>query len=843
MIPSSEAAVESRSAPSGLSEAEARARRARGQGNTAPPRTGRSYREIVVENVLTFPNVSLLLLGVALVLLGRPLDGVVSVGIISLNVLVGVVQEVRAKRTLDRVALLTRPKATVVRDGQERPVAPEELVLGDVLVVDAGDQVVVDGRVTGDGRMAVDESQLTGESELVPKQAGDPVYSGSFCATGRAHYVAEHVGPGSLAGQLTTGARAFRRVQTPLQRGVDLVIRLQLLIVGYVEFLLLVRSLLTETDLATSVQNATVVAGLVPNGLYLSISVAYALAAVRIVRQGILVQQGNAVESLSNVDTLCLDKTGTLTANRLRVEGLFPASAEISTTELGRILGAMAASATSQNKTTAAIAAAYPARPHRLVGEVPFSSDRKWSAVAFDDADPVDGPPLRGVYVLGATEMLRPYLDAGSDGAAWGAIDAQTRALTGQGLRVLLLAHAPTPSLDGSGDQPRPPAGAVPLGLVSLADELRPEARESLAAFSRAGVRPKIISGDDPETVAALARQAGLGPELGLVSGPQLRGMDDAALGAAAASNTVFGRVSPRQKEQLVRALRGQGAYVGMIGDGVNDVLSLKAANLGIAMQGGSQAARGVADLVLLDDSFASLVPALTEGRRVVNGMLPILQLFLTRIGTVGIVILSALVVGEFPIVLRQASLVALWSVGVPSVFLALWAQAAPVSKEGIGRRVAQFVFPQVLLSGGIALLLFYGTLLLGPAHAGMLGRHLPEAALRSLYAAGLPVAQTAVATFLVLSGLLLVVFAVPPSPWWVAVEQENGDRRPALLAVALAAAFAVVCAVPPLASLFALSPLGPAEIALVGGALAVWVVLVRSGWRSHWISRFLGLD
>ena len=825
----------------GLTEAEVQARRARGLANSPPPPTGRTYRQILTENVFTFINVSLFVLGGALVLLGHPTDGLVSTGIITLNVLVSIVQEIRAKRTLDRVALLSRPKARVVREGQEREVAPEELVQGDVLQVRPGDQIVVDGQILGDGHMAVDESLLTGESELVPKKPGDPVYSGSFCVSGQARYVATQVGTQSLAGQITAGARAFRRVLTPLQRGIYLVIRLELLIVAYVEFLLLVRALLTSTDLARDVQNATVVAGLVPNGLYLSISVAYALAAVRIVGQGVLVQQSNAVESLSSVDTLCLDKTGTLTANRLRVEGLHPLAHGLSQAEMARIVGAIAASATDRNKTIEAIAAAYPAESQTVVAEIPFDSVRKWSAMAFGDLKPSDRneTSLRGSYVLGAAEMLRPFLGVADGATPWDVIDAQAHDLAQRGLRVLLVCHAPGADLDARSDEPRPPSDLFPLGLVSMSDELRPGAREALAAFKQAGVRPKIISGDDPETVAALARRAGLGPDLGVASGLELRDLDVEAFAAAAETNSVFGRITPQQKEQLVQALHARGAYVAMIGDGVNDVLSLKAADVGVAMQTGSQAARGVADLILLNDSFASLVPAVAEGQRVVNGMVPILQLYLTRVSTFGLIITSSLVVGEFPIALRQASLVTLFAVGVPTVFLALWAQTGPTRRASIPSRVAAFVVPPVLLTAAIGLLLFYAMLLRNLAEEGIARGHWPEATTGPAYAATLPVAQTGLAVFLVLSGLLLVIFCQPPSPWWVAAEALSHDRRPAVLAASLAAAFAVAVCWPPFASLFALSPLDPLDAILIAIAVGAWLVLVRLAWRRRWMPRF----
>src|SRR4051812_16732955 len=367
----------------GLSQHEVLARRAAGQGNAAPAATSRTYRQIVVENVFTFINSCLFCLGMALALLGRPLDALISTGVIALNILVSVVQEIRAKRTLDRIALLTRPTAIVIREGRAQALPPEQLVIGDLLTVGPGDQIVVDGTVLGDGRMHVDESQLTGESQPIPKQAGDAVFSGSFCVSGTAMYVAERVGAQSLAGQITAGARAFRRVLTPLQQQVHLVIRIMLLIVVYLEFLLVVNALIKETSLAESVQVSTIVAGLVPNGLFLSISVAYALGAVRIIRYGALIQQANAIESLSNVDVLCLDKTGTLTANRLQLSDIHPLScAEV---DLAHILGVMAASARTSNATSAAIAAAYPSQPGRLISEVPFASARKWSALALDD--------------------------------------------------------------------------------------------------------------------------------------------------------------------------------------------------------------------------------------------------------------------------------------------------------------------------------------------------------------------------------------------------------------------------------------------------------------------------
>lgn len=811
---------------SGLTDQEVAAQRARGLVNTPPPPTSRTYQQILRENIFTFINNILFLLAIALVLVGRPVDAIISLSVISTNIVVSVVQEVRAKRTLDRVALLTRPRATVVRGGQELDLPPEELVLGDVLRVGPGDQILVDGKVVN-GRMNVDESQLTGESNLIPKEVDSPVFSGSFCVSGGAYYVAEKVGSDSFANQLTAEARTFRRVLTPLQRQINLTIRIILLIVLYMETLLIANGLVKAISLPEGVQQATVIAGLVPNGLFVAIAVAYALAAVRILRFGALVQQSNAIESLSNVDVLCLDKTGTLTTNRLQFQATYPLAFEENA--LREALGAMTASTSAPNKTSAAIAAALPASPRPLVAEVPFSSARKWSAVAFDN------DALRGVYALGAPEMLQTYLVR--DTAVWDTITGQAATWTAQGLRVLLAVHDPDPTgLRDQGDESNLPAAMQPIGLVSLSDELRPEAQETLASFMRNGVKPKIISGDNPETVAALARQAGLGPDIRLVSGLELAEMEPAQLEVAAVDATIFGRITPQQKEQLVDSLRARGHYVAMIGDGVNDVLSLKKANLGVAMQSGTQATRGVADIVLMNDSFASLAPAVAEGQRIVNGMQDILKLYLARIATMALVILSSLVIGMFPINLRHASVINVLTVGIPSVILAVWSRPGYRYHHSLMGRLMHFVLPAAVISSVLGTIVFYAPLLYWMAR---IDPSLPADQARLLADHYLLTGQTSLAAFLVAVGLLLVVFAEPPTPWWVGGDSFSGDWRPTLLAGVLFVVFWVLMAVPSLRSIFALEPLPLVDVGLVIGATLVWFFLVRLVWRRRWLERF----
>jgi cation-transporting ATPase E len=808
-------------APIGLTSEEAARRRAAGQGNDIPLTSSRSYRQILRENVFTFINTVLFGLGLTLALLGRVSDALVSVGVILVNVIVSVVQEVRAKQTLDRIALLTRPKATVVRDGVEREVDPADVVLGDLLVAGTGDQIVVDGVLASEGRVDVDESLLTGESDLVAKSAGDPLYSGSFVVNGEGRYLATKVGAASLANSLTAGAKAFRRVLTPLQRKIFLVVRVLLLIVVYFEALLVVNAILADIPFLQSVQASVVIFGLVPNGLFLAIAVAYAAGAVRIAGRGALVQQANAVESLANVDVLCLDKTGTLTANHLVFDRVEPVG--IPEGEVRRLLGVFVASASSGNRTSEAIAAGCPGAAQPVTEEVAFSSERKWSGLTLDGV----------AYVLGAPEMLRAALandPTSATVAAWAA----------GGLRVLLFARREGGSLYGPDGQPALPDGLEPIGVLGFSDVLRPEAKETLRQFAEAGVRLKIISGDHPETVAAVARQVGLGEEIRLVSGLDLAGASAAEFETAAEEGTIFGRITPQQKEALVDALKRRGFYVAMIGDGVNDVLSLKKADLGIAMEGGSQATRAVADIVLLGSSFAALPPAVREGQRILNGMQDILRLFLTRIAYFALLILSTAIVGGFPFTPKTASISTLFTVGLPSLALAAWAEPGGVVKGRHVRPLIYYVVPAALTLSLFGLLVYIVFLVLGFTDVQTAR---PDLSADETVNLALPYAHSAIVTFSVLCGIALLVFVKPPFRWLAVGARYTGDRRPAVLALALLGAYATLVSVPGLGWLLEVPSLSLGEYAFIALAVIVWATLLTAIWRRRLLDRFLGVD
>ena len=791
----------------GLTEQEVVARRQRGEGNNVQLGTSRSYFQIVRENAFTFINNILFSIGFVLVAMGRVSDAVVTAGLVLINVIVGVVQEARAKRKLDQIALLSRPRATVVRDGHEQHIDPSQIVVGDILTLHAGDQIVVDGELVGEGRMDVDESLLTGESDLVPKIEGDTVYSGSFVVTGSGLYVARKVGAQSLAHQITAGARAFRKVKTPLQRDVDFVVRVLVFTVSLIGMLLAGSFLVRSVPLVEGVMAAAVVVGLVPQGLFLTIAVTYAIGAVRMAGKGALIQQANAIESMSNVDVVALDKTGTLTTNNLKFYDLAPLT--VSREELAKKLGDYVASSLNGNRTAEAIAAALPGEATRICEEVPFSSARKWSAICFDD------PKMSGNYVLGAPEMIQPALAPGSS------LGMQGTEWTELGYRVVLLAYsAEQRALHDANGEPQLPSNLTPLGLVSFSDELRPEAKDTLREFAEAGIQVKIISGDNPHTVAALARQAGLGTDIKVVSGLDLAGMDDAQFAQTADEATIFGRITPQQKEALVRALRNKGHYVAMIGDGVNDVLSLKQSQLGIAMQSGSQATRGVADMVLLNDSFSVLPGAIKEGQRIINGMHDAIRLLLARTLYLMLLIVGAAVVGvQFPLTPKHSSILALLTVGIPTLALAVWAQPGAAPRRLL-RSVVNFVVPAAFTVSIAGLGIYVGYL---------------------LTTGDLNLSRTVLTTATVLCGLALIAFVEPPTPAWTGGNALSSDKRPAFLAVGLLGLYLLVLALPASRNFFELSPMGLAEFAIVSAVVAVWAVVTRFIWRQKLLERLLG--
>lgn len=823
---------------------EVEARRAHGQSNRVKLDSSRSYRDILSANFFNPINLLLFAIGAVQIAIGRFGDAAAGVGIILFNVVVGVVQEVRAKRQLDRIALLTRPRVSVLRQGAEARVDPSELVQGDLLVVRPGDQIVVDGILVSDEDVEVDESLLTGESDHVFKRQGDRLLSGSFTMTGQGIYEATQVGEESYANRLTREARHFQIAQTPLQREINLVLRLLLFLAGFLGGVELIGSILSAVPFMRQVQMAAVIAGLIPNGLFFMVILSYAMGALKIARTGALVQQANAVESLSNVTVLCTDKTGTLTTNKSELDRIFPVG--ISEPELKGLLGDFAASVRTSNKTNEALRVALPGAVRQKADEVPFSSARKWSALAFQDG-------LPGAYVLGAPEMLRDHLAPQADAAS------RLREWADGGLRVLAFArNSDSSTLHDAVGEPVLPSLEL-LGLVALREELRPQLQETLAAFRDNGISLKIISGDNPHTVAALAKQAGFGQELRCVSGPELSKMDAVGFAQSARDDNIFGRIAPEQKEKLVEVLAKEGHYVAMIGDGVNDVLSLKKANMGIAMESGSSATRAVADMVLLGDSFAALPLAFREGQRIINGMKDILRLFLTRVLYSALLIIAVSIVGlGFPFVPKHNALLVFLTVGAPTVGLALWARPGSVTRKSVLLEISHFVLPAAIAVFTFGLFVYIGAFYAGSTSLLQIDVT-PEAISGFERYAGITydistpsqfilevsqlVAQTCLTAFVVFVGLALVVFVEPPVEWFVGGEELSGDWRPTLLAGVMLLVFFVIVAVPPLRSAFEIMPVAPLWYALIALVALVCLLLLRAAWRGRWLERFLGIE
>ena len=777
----------------GLTEAEAAERRARGQYNAASIESSRSYRRIVFQNAVTPINITLLAICIGLAALRLIGDAAMTGSLAAANVIVGVFQEVRAKRKLDRISFLTRPSATVIREGHHRTVDPEEIVIDDVLVLRPGDQILVDGTVLLSDGLTIDESLLTGESDLVQKHVGESVKSGTFCMTGSGAYQAEKVGANSLAQQLTVQARKFRSPETPLQREVGLVLRVMAVaaVALSVQVITAYRDSSTGMSVSESLRAAAVLVSLVPQGLSFMVTTTYAMAVVRMAGTGALIQRINAVESTSNIDLLCLDKTGTLTTNELILDDVQALHGDAD--EVRRLLSDYCASVRTENRTIEAIRVACPGGQRSVRTEVPFSSARKWSALAFDD----------GIYVLGAPEMLQPVLrDQDRIGTQW-------EKMAAAGLRVLLFASAA-----GHGqldpENPRLPAELSPLAIISLRDELRPEVKETITQFGAAGIAIKIISGDNPETVAALARQAGFAPDLSSVSGLALERLSDAELRRVADAATVFGRITPQQKERIIRVLRGRGRHVAMIGDGVNDVLALKQADLAIAMRSGSQVTRSVADLVLLDDSFGTLPKAFLEGQRVRRGMLDIVRLFLVRTLSVALVILAAtLVSAAFPTTPRQNGVLAFLTVGIPTLALAAWARPARTPRRLV-LSSAHFVVPAALSIAAVSFAIYQ----------------------LFLWTSDVETARSALVTTAILCGLVLIPFAQPPSPVFVGGAELNGDWRPTVLAVGMVVLYGVLLAIDPVRDFYELEVLSVPAYILTVLAAGGWAVALRAFWR-----------
>jgi len=652
----------------GLSSAEVADRMARGAVNTTPRRTSRPLRHILRANLLTRFNAIIATFFVLILIFGQAIDAVFGV-VLVVNSAVGVTQELRAKRILDRLAVLAESPVRVRRDGREVVVPPHEVVVDDLVLVGPGERVPVDGQVRESDGLEVDESLITGESEPVAKPDGSEVRSGSFVAAGGGAFVATRVGAESYPARLAADVSRFTLANSTLMTGINRFLRLITWIIVPVGALLVVRLFTSGAPVSEAVVGSVAGVGpMIPEGLVLMTSIAFALGVVRLARHRCLVQELPAVELLARVDTLCVDKTGTLTEPRMVVKEVHPVDGVAAETAR-RALGALARIEEKPNPTLAAIAASLPDERWRPDETRPFSSARKYSGATFSE---------HGAWLVGAPEVLL----ADGDPARRQADD-----LAASGLRVLALARAS--DLDG-GDR-------TPAALVTLEQRLRADAPETMRYFAAQGVDVKVLSGDNPATVGAIARQVEVSGADDVIDARTLP-HDPAALADVVADHTVFGRMTPQQKREFVAALHLRGRTVAMTGDGVNDALALKDADLGVAMGSGSPATRAVAKVVLLDDNFTAMPRVLAEGRRVLANIERVANLFLTK--TVYAMILALLVgVAQVPVpyLPRHLTLVSTLTIGIPGFFLAL-AASDERARLGFVPRVLRFAVPAGLV-------------------------------------------------------------------------------------------------------------------------------------------------
>ena len=734
----------------GLTDAEVGERVAAGQVNVTPEPPGRTLGQIIVSNVFTVVNAIMLTLFALVLIAGSPRDGLF-VGVVVSNSVIGIVQEVRARRELRRLEVVSESKVAVVRDGVVVDVGHDDVVLDDVIQLRLGGQVVVDGEVVDSVGLRLDESMLTGESLPVDKGLGDEVLSGSFVVAGSGAIVATAVGADSYASGLATEAKRFTATTSILRQGIDRILRWLTVIIPAASIFLFIR-LLDAEDRWQDALIGTVAAAvaMVPDGLVLLTSLAFMAGVIALARRNALAKQLSTVEVLARVDVLCLDKTGTITTGDITYAAAHPVGGHPGD-QVHETLVALAAADRSPNATMEAIVAAVGTDTAWEVDRVePFDSERKWSAASFDG---------RGWFYLGAPDFLLAPDDVARD---------QVESLSSAGKRLLAVVASP----DGP-DGDELPAGAAPIAIVELEDEIRPDAPEILRYFAQNEVTLKVISGDNPETVAAIAARAGLQ----IVGEPvDARTLPDDLdeLASVLETATVFGRVKPQQKQAIVKALQSREHVVAMTGDGVNDVLALKDANLGISMGAGSEATKAVADLVLTDNAFSSLPTVVDEGRKVINNVERVSNLFVTKAAYAVLLTLLVGILGSpFPFLPRQLTLIGTFSIGIPGFFLAL-APETDLVRPGFLRRVLWFSIPAGI-AAGLATLAAY------------------EAALEIT---GLPVAEARTLATVTLLGIGLVVLAVASRPvrgWKVG------------LVAGMAVSYGIVFLIPPLRDYFEL--------------------------------------
>ncbi len=674
----------------GLSQREVQERLARGESNDFDARVGRSYWDIFRDNVLNLFNIVLGSLLIIVVLLQDYATAFFAGFSVVSNTFFGMIQEFHAKRKLDKLAALSEQAVPCLRDGDWVEVPMRKVVKDEMIRIEPGDRLVVDGEIVRSDSLEMDESLLTGESDAIPKEPGDEVFSGSFCTAGAGVMRATRVGAESNVNRLSTIAKQYKMVKTPTQVKIDITVEITVLIMFVFVPLIFITGFFLNSAFLETVRNAVVfTTSLVPQGLVLVAILSLTIGAIKISLRQTLIQRVNAVESLANATVLCFDKTGTLTQNKLAVQEVIQ-TADMGKAEIHRHLFVYLKNLAHLNHTAQAVEAYidkvvsggdWP----RKLKEIPFSSGRKWAAICLDDKTLLMGAPERLI------RSDSPFL-------------ARARELSGGGMRALAFAMM-------SGE-PDPAAGdisaqAQPLALIVMSDRIRDDIQQTLQSFRDEGLKLKVISGDNLETVRAIAEQAGMDVSSQAYQGSDLDAMSDGELSAAVRESNVFARIEPDTKQRIVETLRRQGEYVSMVGDGVNDVPALKAANLAIVMNDGTQISKDVADIVLLNNAMSTLPRAFHEGKETTQTIFGTMKMFLVRnFYTIALFVLVPFMALPFPITPVQISWATFGTVNLPATFIALgWMR--PQYMGRFRRDVMDYIFTMGFI-GAVMLTLLY---------------------------------------------------------------------------------------------------------------------------------------
>ncbi|SHE74051.1 cation-translocating P-type ATPase [Clostridium fallax] len=706
----------------GLTEEQVKERVKKGEINVIPDAPSRTLGQIIRANLFNRFNAINLGLAVAVILAGSPKNALFAF-VILINTCIGIFQELKAKATIEKLSILSSSKVTVIRDGKEKEVSIEDVVLNDVIVLETGNQIIADGEVIGDDEFDVDESLLTGESDAVHKKRGDNLLSGSFIIAGRGYFTVTKVGKDTYAAKLSEEAKKFKKVNSELQSSIDKILKYIMWIIVPVSILLIFTQIYFS---GKSWQQAALgavagIVGMVPEGLVLLTSLTFVAGVIRLSKWNTLVQELPATEILARVDVLCLDKTGTLTEGVLKVVDTIPLNNNnLEDVEI-KISNVVKASE-GNNSTDKALKDRFKSHnDFEVLEKIPFSSARKWNAVSFKK---------EGSFYLGAPEMVlknryEEIRDLVEDAAS-------------KGKRVLVFAHDNSQSLSE-----KAPEDLEPLAIILIQDTIRKEAAQTLAYFKKQDVNIKIISGDNPITVSAIAKESGVQNADKCIDARTLP-EDREQLREILEKNTVFGRVNPHQKKEFVKALQSQGHTVAMTGDGVNDVLALKESDCGIAMATGSDATKAVAQLVLLDSNFSALPEVVAEGRRMINNIERVAVMFLSKtVYSVMLSIIFIFLLMPFPLLPIQLSLIGSIAIGIPSFFLALVPNTGIV-KLGFLKRV----FVERSIPNGIIMCLSTTTIfVLGITN-------------------GLPLGQCRTLAVIVLGGISLVLLFTIAKPF-----------------------------------------------------------------------------